>query len=305
MENNYIYIILDKTIQGKWFYKDILFKYKPIYVGMGSGERYKKHLTTKIRKSETNLIKCNLIKSLIESGNKPLSIKVYENLSRTDAEKIEIDIISIFGRIVNDTGILTNISKGGEYSPFYNKSIDNINSKKVYQYDLNGNLIKEWDSLREAGRVLNKSFNSIGDCCRGRSRTSHGYQWSYELKEMYSVIQGENILSQKKVYKFDDNGILIKEYKSLTDASCDLKISKSLLSSIILDSRNYHNFMYSYDKNFKVNFNRITHFHKIEVDGEIINITNKEIMKRFNVSKQYYSTVRSNKIKKPKFKVIY
>lgn len=305
MENNYIYIILDKTIQGEWFYKDILFKYKPIYVGMGSGNRYKSHLTSKLRKRETNLLKFNIIKSLIESGNTPLSIKVYENLSRIDAEKIETDIIKKFGKIINNTGILTNISNGGEHSPFYNKSGENTNSKKVYQYDLQGNFIKEWDCLREVGRILNKSFISIGDCCRGRSRVSHGYQWSYDLKEMYPIIVGENIRAQKKVYKFDDNGLLIKEYKSLKEACSDIHISKSLLSSIILNGRNYLNFMYSYDKDFKVDFNRLTHFHKIDVNGEIMNLTNKEIMQMFNVSKQYFSIVKSNKIKKPKFKVIY
>lgn len=37
----------------------------------------------------------------------------------------------------------------------------------------------------------------------------------------------------------------------------------------------------------------------------IINVTNKEIMKMFNVSRYYYNSVKSNKIKKPKFKVIY
>ena len=63
--------------------------------------------------------------------------------------------------------------------------------------------------------------------------------------------------------------------------------------------------MYSYNEDFKVNFNRISHFHKIEVNGEVINVTNKEIMKMFNVSRYYYNSVKSNKIKKPKFKVIY
>ena len=51
-------------------------------------------------------------------------------------------------------------------------------SKTVYQYDLEGNLIKEWDSTREAGR---NGFSSshISSCCLGKAKTHKGYIWSY------------------------------------------------------------------------------------------------------------------------------
>ena len=51
-------------------------------------------------------------------------------------------------------------------------------SKKVYQYDLEGNLIKEWDGTREAGR--NGFSNShISSCCLGKEKFHKGYIWSY------------------------------------------------------------------------------------------------------------------------------
>ena len=52
-------------------------------------------------------------------------------------------------------------------------------SKTVYQYDLEGNLIKEWDSTREAGRNGYEAKN-ISACCLGRRKTHKGYIWSYE-----------------------------------------------------------------------------------------------------------------------------
>ncbi|MEQ3340193.1 NUMOD4 domain-containing protein [Clostridium butyricum] len=53
------------------------------------------------------------------------------------------------------------------------------NSKTVYQYDLNKNIIKVWTSLNEAGRN-GFSVVLISRCCLGKGRTHKGFIWSYE-----------------------------------------------------------------------------------------------------------------------------
>lgn len=54
-------------------------------------------------------------------------------------------------------------------------------SKKVYQYTLDGELVKIWPSTRETDR---NGFcgNKIACCCRGlkKYKTHKGYRWSYE-----------------------------------------------------------------------------------------------------------------------------
>lgn len=54
-------------------------------------------------------------------------------------------------------------------------------SKKVYQYDLNYNLIKVWDSVMDIERTLNINSGIISSCCnkRYRYKTSHNFIWSY------------------------------------------------------------------------------------------------------------------------------
>ena len=53
-------------------------------------------------------------------------------------------------------------------------------SKNVYQYTLNGELVKTWASTAECGR---NGYNqgSVAECCRGNGRikTYKGYKWSY------------------------------------------------------------------------------------------------------------------------------
>lgn len=55
-------------------------------------------------------------------------------------------------------------------------------SKKVYQYTLDGEFVREWESTMECGR---NGFNqgNIVHVCRGALKTHKGYRWSYEKKE--------------------------------------------------------------------------------------------------------------------------
>lgn len=307
---NYIYIILDITIPGEWFYKDLKFDYKPIYVGMGSGRRYEYHFATNLRKNESNYTKFNIIKKHILDGNKPISIKIYDKLSREDAKVIEKEIIKHFGKKIDGSGILTNIADGGEETPCNKIGGENIHSKKVYQYNIDGTFIKEWDCLREVGRILNKSFSTIGDCCRGKCKTAYGYQWSYEYIEFIEPVCVNNKHKlYKPVYKFNDEGILICKYESLKDACIENNFSKSVLSNHISSEKNYYNHFYSYNKDFNVDKLKLkkekSHFHKIEYNGEILRLSNKEIMNMFNVSRFYITQIKQNKIKSPKFNLIY
>lgn len=53
-----------------------------------------------------------------------------------------------------------------------------INSKKVMQFTLDGELVKIWDSTMDAER---NGFSSrkICDCCNGRNKTHKGFIWKY------------------------------------------------------------------------------------------------------------------------------
>lgn len=51
--------------------------------------------------------------------------------------------------------------------------------KSVFQYDLQDNLLNEYQSAQDAGRCLGKSGNSIADCAAGRQKTAYGYIWKY------------------------------------------------------------------------------------------------------------------------------
>jgi group I intron endonuclease len=55
-------------------------------------------------------------------------------------------------------------------------------SKRVYQYDLDGNYIGWFGSGGEAARALGKiSWSNINDCANRKRKTAYGFKWSFEL----------------------------------------------------------------------------------------------------------------------------
>lgn len=67
-------------------------------------------------------------------------------------------------------------------------SIKNTNNrkkcKKINQYDLQGNFIKTWDSIKEACENLNINPSHVSSCCRKKygRKTIGGYIWKYAEK---------------------------------------------------------------------------------------------------------------------------
>lgn len=63
-----------------------------------------------------------------------------------------------------------------------NTSLANQDSKRkpVLQFDLDGSFIKEWDSAKTAGKILNIDSGDIGRVCMGKQSHAHFYYWSYK-----------------------------------------------------------------------------------------------------------------------------
>ena len=55
---------------------------------------------------------------------------------------------------------------------------ENHNSKTVYQYSMDGVLIREWDSANQAGRELGIDYKNISACCLGKQHSAYGYKWT-------------------------------------------------------------------------------------------------------------------------------
>lgn len=71
-----------------------------------------------------------------------------------------------------------------------------IYNKSIIQYDLQGNIIKEWDSVKEATSIVN--YDSIISCCKKKYKTAGGYVWRFK-GEPFNIENNKNIEGLKHI----------------------------------------------------------------------------------------------------------
>lgn len=106
--------------------------------------------------------------------------------------------------------------------------------RAVYQINIETlKIIKEWDSARCAMRGLGfKHSSAIAEVCSGVKLTYKGYFWRYvdqfdmeSLKIHRQILLDKNL--QKKINQFSSEGVFIKTWNSIQEASIKLVIDKS------------------------------------------------------------------------------
>lgn len=95
--------------------------------------------------------------------------------------------------------------------------------KKILQYNLKGEFIQEWSSIREIERKLKIGSTQIVDCCKERSNTAGGFIFRYKTDIFHKTIKG----FQKTyiVQQYDKNNNLINTFNSAKDASSKMLVS--------------------------------------------------------------------------------
>jgi len=59
------------------------------------------------------------------------------------------------------------------------KKLHNFNKTKVKKIDLNGIVLKEYNSIKEAAEDNNAKYQAIVRVCLGKRKTAYGYKWRY------------------------------------------------------------------------------------------------------------------------------
>lgn len=288
MNKYYLYCFLDPNKPGKYMYEglNMSFLYEPFYIVKGSGDRIKAHFYPSNLKIKN--YKNNKIKNIINSGNKPIVEIIINNLSEIDSYILEKDFVSKIGRVDIKSGPLTNLTDGG-----YGALNLQLPTKrlKVYQFDLNENLIKEYESITSAA-ILNKlHISDIHKCCKHKANTHGNYFWSYKKENNNFVINKLN----RKIYKFDINNNLIEIFNSIGEISNKTgkppgTISRCCKGELLKIDNYYYRYednVFNYRKKIKknkpvlvINNNSVEEFESVKKASEILKISIKNIIHR-------------------------
>ena len=149
----------------------------------------------------------------------------------------EIEFISLYGRIDLRTGILVNMTDGGDGAigcicskeSSIKKSINSKKSllgrkgknhpaaKLIYQYDLKGNFIKEWSSIIDTGFSCLKPKSSSQN---GNYFFARGYLWSHSFNlNVDEYKKFDYITHKKEIEMFDLNNNKLNTFNSVKEAA--------------------------------------------------------------------------------------
>jgi|GEM_PF-964757 len=125
--------------------------------------------------------------------------------------------------------------------------------KPVIQLNLDGEVLHEYNSIKEAGETLGKNnYSSISACCKGKAKSAFGYRWMY--KKDYINFMSNNLVIPKiiknyrrsrEIVRIDEESNKIDFYKTITEAAKENNLnSNSDIASISKCCRGKFNHTY-------------------------------------------------------------
>lgn len=220
MNEYYVYALLDPRKPGVFKYENInhVFNFEPYYIGKGTKNRIIRHFTDLEYSKRYNKIKYHKIKNIIKAGYDPkLYFGILNNsLEEKQALLLESQYVKILGRIDKKTGILSNLTDGGEDSSMMISKLSGKTYDQIYGKEKSQKL-KNLKKIRFSGKN-NPMF--------GKKCWLNGKNQSNEVKEKLSRIK------KKPIKQLTLNGDLIKIWPSAIDAATELKISKSSIHNV-------------------------------------------------------------------------
>jgi hypothetical protein len=183
---------------------------------------------TECKKDNVTHYRAMWIKSLIREKLKP-SIKFLKICPLSEFSKYEAEYINLY-----KNNKLTNSDETGQGN--VNRVKDVIDrmlkpkSREVYQYDLDGNFLYKYKSVREASRVLSMYHSNISRCCNGISNHTGGFIFRYN-EIIVTKVSNPNAV-KKSVIEIDNIGNKIGEWVSIMECSRDTGIDSGNLSKV-------------------------------------------------------------------------
>ena len=192
-----------------YVYKNPITLY-PFYVGKGCGNRAYSHLekAKKIRKGSRESLCIIECRKLLKEELEPLIEIIIDNLSESEALSIERQLIATYGRRNNNTGILTNMTDGGE-------SFDGIVRTKLH-----------YERIAESRKYYKHSEEAKQKMRKPKAFTEESHK-----KFINSCIERSNKPEAKKrVSEFFSDRSITEEHKQKISQSMKERISSGDIS---------------------------------------------------------------------------
>lgn len=194
-------------------------KNEPFYIGIGSDEKYHR-AGEKTRRN-------NLWKKIVSKTDYEIEI-LMDNITYDQAKNKEIEFINLYGRIIDGTGILSNLTLGGEGAKGHIVSQETIN--KIRNSQIGRKFTKEHIEKIRKARIGSKMPKRTKEHQEKLDKYKIGIPRSQETKLKLSLANIGKISPRRKaVLQYDLQGNFIEEYSCLKDAALKYNVNHSSL----------------------------------------------------------------------------
>ena len=152
----------------------------------------------------------------------------------------------------------------------------NENKTHTYLYDINGNLLNEFDSISDCSKYINEDLQKVSKAIRGKFCIAKTYYCS-DIKYKKFPIQNIDIHKDDKLYQYDLEGNFIKEWNNYSEVRKYFGKDVGIHAAIRLGN-SCMGFQWSWEKlpNMKklISKTKARKVGKYTVDGNLIQIFN-------------------------------
>lgn len=135
-------------------------------------------------------------------------------------------------------------------------------AKAVLQYNLDGELIEIFSSETSAANFMNfKNSSAISKACINKAITSGGFIWRFEDEPLKKSELKEIQIHSKPIKQYTEDGIFIKNWNSIKEASENLNISATSIGEVCNHSNKKRHlaggFLWSYYNETPINNKKV------------------------------------------------
>lgn len=180
--------------------------------------------------------------------NKFEHVILINNIPKEIASIIERELINKYNTRNDNFGY--NIAEGG-HDGIVTKGKNHWHSKPVYQYDLKGNFIKEWENAQRASETLDIAVSDIHSACRENSNVKRAgkYMWSYkkvEYMEPYTRLG----FSFEPILQLDRDFNIVKRYNCISFVDDTIYTKERITYCCTRKNLTHKNYYWCYEKDY-------------------------------------------------------
>ncbi len=171
--------------------------------------------------SSYNKGKTHLHKAILKYGTSAFyryTLKVFDNLE----DALDLEAWLVTEEFVKRTDTY-NMIAGGQIPP--------IMSKTIYEFDLNGNLIKTWNSIKDITTTYNINKDRIAMCIKDKRSFNNSF-WSDISKINISEYK---LSSRGYVFQYNKDGMLLNTFENASEAALKLDIPRDSISNSVFN----------------------------------------------------------------------